>query len=312
MGSTSRSDSGSVWEQEGKTSRPSVQDSVPLDMATRLLAQAVADDRHLVPHVRGLLHPHRPETSTTGLLLSSGALACLMQLCSACSHSSHTGPVITSCPCRPLQALTPVPHHPPGTRTTSHHRTFATKPAQPVTAASALLAACDLMLPAVPCTPSLASRGRSQPLPRALPICAHAFPTATHAYPHPRPTRRSLLLGLAFPRILIALTGSISTVAQASVSPSASTSASAPASASASSASASALAPAPAPVGWDGMGWDGMGGRKCRLLCIAVLVFVLVVVYGPLLILVQASLGWCTPFLGCLHGNGLARRSGTW
>ena len=171
-----------------------------------------------------------------------------MQLCSACSHSSHTGPVITSCPCRPLQALTPVPHHPPGTRTTSHHRTFATKPAQPVTAASALLAACDLMLPAVPCTPSLASRGRSQPLPRPLPVCAHAFPTATHAYPHPRPTRRSLLLGLAFPRILIALTGSISTVAQASVSPSASTSASAPASASASSASASALAPAPPPL----------------------------------------------------------------
>ena len=63
-----------------------------------------------------------------------------------------------------------------------------------------------------------------------------------------------------------------------------------------------ALAPAPAPVGWDGMGWDRMGGRKCRLLCIAVLVFVLVVVYVPLLILVQASLGWCTPFLGCHHG----------
>ena len=86
-------------------------------MAARLLDRAVADDRHLVPQVRGQPRARRPEASETGLLLSSGALACLMQLCSACSHSSHTGPVITSCPRRPFQAstlvLVLVPHHPP-------------------------------------------------------------------------------------------------------------------------------------------------------------------------------------------------------
>ena len=38
-------------------------------------------------------------------------------------------------------------------------------------------------------------------------------------------------------------------------------------------------------------------GRKCRTCLLSV-----VVVSVPLLTLVQASLGWCTPFLGCLRG----------
>ena len=46
-----------------------------------LIDRAVADDRHLVPQVRGQPRARRPEASETGLLLSSGALVCLLHLC---------------------------------------------------------------------------------------------------------------------------------------------------------------------------------------------------------------------------------------
>ena len=60
--------------------------------------------------------------------------------------------------------------------------------------------------------------------------------------------------------------------------------------------------------------WDAVGcrtaasaGPRWQLVCMAAsartwLLFVLVVVSVPLPILVQASVGWCTPCLGCLHG----------
>ena len=82
-------------------------------MVGRPSARPVADDRQLIPQVRGRRHPRRPETSTTNLRLSSGAPVCLLHLCPTCSHSPHTGPDITSCPRRPFQASTPAPHHPP-------------------------------------------------------------------------------------------------------------------------------------------------------------------------------------------------------
>ena len=61
-------------------------------------------------------------------------------------------------------------------------------------------------------------------------------------------------------------------------------------------------------LGWAVVAEGVQDGRKCRsqLVCMAAsaktwLLFVRVVVSVPLLILVQASLGWCTPMLGCLH-----------
>ena len=62
-------------------------------------------------------------------------------------------------------------------------------------------------------------------------------------------------------------------------------------------------------LGWAVVAEGVQDGRKCRsqLVCMAAsartwLLFVHVVVSVPLLILVQANLGWCTPILGCLHG----------
>ena len=53
-------------------------------------------------------------------------------------------------------------------------------------------------------------------------------------------------------------------------------------------------------MGWDGMGWDGMGAARPQA---PVLLYLLAYVSVPLIpILVQASVGWCTTCLRCLHG----------
>jgi hypothetical protein len=84
-------------------------------MATRPLARAVANDWPAVREVRRRLQAYRAETISTDPLSLSGALICLLHLCSSCLHSPLTGPDTTSSPIRPLQASTLAPIHPTGT-----------------------------------------------------------------------------------------------------------------------------------------------------------------------------------------------------
>ena len=186
-------------------------------MATRPLARAVANDWPAVCEVRRRLQAYRAETISTDPLSLSGALICLLHLCSSCLHSPLTGPDITPSPIRPLQTSTLAPIHPTGTTTTSHLRSFTTDHAQLVTANSFrragrrtcimfLLRTAPVSLPAIPacagaissCLLALFRPPTEQPPPSTHPPhiipWTHAFPVSCLVLPGVRPPSTVFLM----------------------------------------------------------------------------------------------------------------------